>query len=169
MKFLRATRKLRAERVGAGGGISSGKSGPVSEMVYVVWPDIRLMDMVDAIVGAGVGCRVNLRVSPQNDHVDGIVHFSVLTSAKSNATDDRAVSRGKRWKGANLLNTTTAPTAKGMKSTSRYVDLMAEVMVNPSNNRRLRVLYTRESPNVSSLLDQPRHLGEMRNINRITR
>ena len=60
MKSLRAIRKLRAERVGAGGGTSSGKSGLASEMVYAVWADIRLMDIVDTIDGAGVGCSVNL-------------------------------------------------------------------------------------------------------------
>lgn len=69
----------------------------------------------------------------------------------------------------NLPKTTTAPIAKGTKSTSRLVGLAAEVMVNPSNNRRLRDLYTRGSPNVSSLLDQQRPLGEMKKMNRITR
>lgn len=99
VKSLRATRKLRAERVGAGGGTSSGKSGLASEMVYAVGADIRLMDIVDIIDGAGVGCNVNLRVSSQKDHVDGIPPFSVLIDAKSNAADSRVVSRGKRRRG----------------------------------------------------------------------
>lgn len=93
VKFLRAIRKLRAERVGAGGGTSSGKSGLATEMVYVVRADIRLMDIVDTIDGAGVGCSVNRRVSSQNDHVDGIVPFCVLLNAKSNAADNRVVSQ----------------------------------------------------------------------------
>ena len=71
--------------------------------------------------------------------------------------------------GVCLHKTTTPPIVKGTKSTSRLVDLAAEVMVNPSNNRRLRVLYTRESPNKSSLLNQPRPLGEMKKMNRMAR
>lgn len=63
VKSLRATRKLRAERVGAGGGSCSEKSGLGSEMACVVRVEIRLMDKVDAIEGAGVGCSANLRVS----------------------------------------------------------------------------------------------------------
>ena len=42
-------------------------------------------------------------------------------------------------------------------------------MVSTSNNKRLRALYTRESPNKSSLLNQPRPLGEMKEINRMIR
>jgi len=49
------------------------------------------------------------------------------------------------------------------------VGLAAEVIVSTSNNRRLRALYTRESPIKSSLLDQPRPFGEMKKINRMIR
>lgn len=63
MKFLRTIRKLRAERVGAGGGSLSEKPGLGSGIVCAVWLDIRLMDRVDVIEGAGVGCSANLRVS----------------------------------------------------------------------------------------------------------
>lgn len=68
-----------------------------------------------------------------------------------------------------LHKTTAAPTAKGTKSTSRLVGLAAEVMVSTSSNRRLRALYTRESRIKSSLLNQPRPLGEMKKMNRMIR
>ena len=91
VKFLKATRKLRAERAGTGGSFST-KPGLGSEMVCVVRLDIRLMDRVDASEGAGVGCSVNLRVSLMADHGVGVASFSVFGDAKLNATDDRAVS-----------------------------------------------------------------------------
>ena len=69
--------------------------------------------------------------------------------------------------GAGLHKTITVPIAKGTKSTSKLVGLAADVMVDASNNRRLRVLYTRESPNKSSLVNQPRPLGEMKKMNRM--
>lgn len=68
-----------------------------------------------------------------------------------------------------LHKTATAPIAKGTKSTSRLIGLVAGVMVNTSNNRRPEALYTRESPNVSNLLNQPRPLGDTKKINRIIR
>lgn len=68
-----------------------------------------------------------------------------------------------------LHRTTTVPIAKGTKSTSRLVGLAAETMVNNSNNRRLKALYTLESPSVSSLRNQPRPLGETKKKNRIIR
>jgi len=71
--------------------------------------------------------------------------------------------------GKGLQRTTTAPTAKGTKSTNKLVGLMAEVMVNASSKRRLKPLYTRESPNTSSLLNQQRPLGEVMKMNRIIR
>jgi hypothetical protein len=92
VKSLRATRKLRAERVGAGGGSLSEKPGLGSEMVCVVWLDIRPMDRVDTIEGAGVGCSANLRVSLLYDHIEGAASFSGFGNAMSNATGDRAVS-----------------------------------------------------------------------------
>jgi hypothetical protein len=110
------------------------------------------MDRVDAIEGAGVGCSANLRVSLQCDHIEGTTSFSFFGDAESNAN-----------------KTATAPMAKGMKSTSRLVGLAAEVIVSTSNNRRLRALYTRESPIKSSLLNQPRPLGEIKKINRMIR
>jgi hypothetical protein len=42
-------------------------------------------------------------------------------------------------------------------------------MVSASNDRRLRVLYNRESSNRSSWLSQPRPFGEMKETNRATR
>lgn len=72
-------------------------------------------------------------------------------------------------RGEDLHKTTVAPIAKGTKSTSRLVGLAAEVMVRASNTRRLRDLYTRESLNKSSLVNQPRPLGEMIEMNRTIR
>ena len=95
MKCLRATRKLRAERVGAGGGSLSAKSGLGSEMVCAVWLDIRLMDSVDTIEGAGVECKANLRVSLQSDHIEAAASFSVFANAESKTTGDRMFSRCK--------------------------------------------------------------------------
>lgn len=92
VKSLRVTRKLRAERVGAGGGSRSEKLGLDSERVCVVYSDIRRIDIVDTIEGAGVGCKVNLRVSLQYDHGEGVMSSSLFGDAKSNATDDQAVS-----------------------------------------------------------------------------
>ena len=68
--------------------------------------------------------------------------------------------------GSGLHKTTTAPIAKGTKSTNRLVGLVADVMVNISNKRRLRVLYSRESPNKSSWLNKPRPFGETKKLNR---
>lgn len=102
VKFPRATRKLRTERVGAGSGSFSEKPGLASEMVCVVWLDIRLMDRVDAIEGARVGYSANLRVSSQKDHTEGVASFSFFGDAESNATGNRAVSRGKCLRGSGL-------------------------------------------------------------------
>lgn len=101
VKFFRATRKLRAERVGAGGGSCSEKLGPGSEIVCTVCVDIRLMDRVDAIEGAGVGYSVNLRVSLY-DHSEGTASFSFFGDARLNATDKHVISRGRRSKGSGL-------------------------------------------------------------------
>lgn len=63
VKSLRAARRLRAERVGAGGGSFSKGSGLGSEIVCIVRLDTRRMETADAAEGAGVGNRANLLVS----------------------------------------------------------------------------------------------------------
>lgn len=84
---------LRGERVGAGGGSLSEKSRFGSEIVCIVWLDIRLMDRVDTTEGAGVGvgCRASFRVSLQYGHIEEAASFSVSVNARSNATGNRAL------------------------------------------------------------------------------